>query len=173
MSATVNVILAAGPSLVALAALGSTLRQQNRGFRHQREMSDLTVVRELLDDAAIALHRASLARDGVWAVGPAAAAEAEGVASELANTGTGLDAIVERLMVRLGLEARVVLASRAAADALKKIHDEIHRPNSDSVDQFGAFHAASDEFNAARAAFRGAAADAAGAQLPQPRRRRG
>jgi hypothetical protein len=65
VSVTANVILAAGPSVVALAALGSTAWQQRRGLQHAREMTDLALVREMLDEAAKALHRANYARDGI------------------------------------------------------------------------------------------------------------
>jgi hypothetical protein len=43
---------------VALAAIGSTIWQQRRGFRHAREMNDLAAVRSVLDDAALALQHA-------------------------------------------------------------------------------------------------------------------
>jgi hypothetical protein len=46
MSATSDAILAIGPSVVALAAIGATTWQQRRGFQHQREMADLSDLRE-------------------------------------------------------------------------------------------------------------------------------
>ena len=61
VSATTDVILAAGPTVVALAAIGSAVWQQKRGFSHDREMDDLSDTRRLFDDAAVALHDASVA----------------------------------------------------------------------------------------------------------------
>jgi hypothetical protein len=55
VSAT-EVILAAGPTVVALAAIGSAVWQQKRSFAHERELNDLAAVRSLLDDARVALH---------------------------------------------------------------------------------------------------------------------
>lgn len=59
---TTDVILAAGPTVVALAALASAAWQQWRGFRHEREMTDLRDARELFDEAVLALLRADDAR---------------------------------------------------------------------------------------------------------------
>jgi hypothetical protein len=52
---TRDVILAAGPSIVALAALWLALWQQLRGFRHERQMHDLADLRALLDAATAAV----------------------------------------------------------------------------------------------------------------------
>jgi hypothetical protein len=60
-----NVILAAGPTVVALAAIGSAVWQQKRSFVHDREMTDLADTRRLFDDAAAALHDASVALSGL------------------------------------------------------------------------------------------------------------
>jgi len=65
LSSTTDVTLAAGPTVVALAAIGFAFYQQGRGFRHEREMADLDAVRRVLDDAATALHEADYARGEV------------------------------------------------------------------------------------------------------------
>lgn len=52
---TQDVLLAAGPSVVALVALLFAFWQQLRGFGHEREMHDLADVRALLDAATAAL----------------------------------------------------------------------------------------------------------------------
>jgi hypothetical protein len=58
---TTDVILAAGPTVVALAAIGSAVWQQQRGFTHSRALADLDAARAVLDDAAVALQDASTA----------------------------------------------------------------------------------------------------------------
>lgn len=65
VSATTDVILAAGPSLVALAAIGANVWQQRRGFGHKCEMRDLADTRDLLDQASAALSETSQALSGL------------------------------------------------------------------------------------------------------------
>ena len=167
VSATTDVILAAGPTVVERAAIGSAVWQQKRGFSHDREVRDTDHVRGLLDDAAIALHRASYARDDVMRVGPAVARNRKGVAAKIATTGTALDELTEHSSVRLGPTTVAVTHFRDAADALRAIDIEIHRPEGfDMVERTHAFRAASGRFDAARAAFLAAAAKTAGVKLP-------
>jgi hypothetical protein len=168
VSATTDVILAAGPTVVALAAIGAGAWQQKRGFSHEREVRDTDHVRGLLDDAAIALHRASYARDDVMRVGPAVAVKTEGVAAKIAATGTTLDELGGRLAVRFGPDADAATKFREAADALRAVEIAIHIPPGfvDQADQFQRFQAASGRFDAARAAFLAAAAKTAGVKLP-------
>jgi hypothetical protein len=142
-------------------------------LKHTRAMADLAGLRGLLDEAAVALHRASYARDDVWRVGPAGVAQADhersdpsrpGIAARLAAAGTALDELAERLAIRLGPETSAVVEFGHAADALRAIDIEINRPHADDVEQFNAFRSASDAFSAARNAFVAAAAVAGGAQ---------
>ena len=134
---------------------------------HDRDMSDLGHVRALLDDAAMALHRASYARDDVMRVGPAAAGKREGVAAKIATTGTALDELADRLAVRFGPDADATTNFREAADALRAIDIEIGRPEGfDIVEQFQAYQAASARFDDARTAFLAAAAKTAGVKRP-------
>jgi hypothetical protein len=167
VSATTDVILAAGPTVVALAAIGSGAWQQKRGFSHERVVRDIDHVRGLLDDAAMALHRASYARDDVMRAGPAVAGKTEGVAAKIAATGTTLDELADRLAVRFGPDADATTKFREAADALRAIDIEIGRPEGfDIVEQFQAYQSASGRFDAARAAFLAVAAKTAGVELP-------
>jgi hypothetical protein len=167
VSATTDVILAAGPIVVALAAIGVGAWRQKRGFSHEREVRDIDHVRGLLDDAAIALHGASYARDDVMRAGPAVAVKTEGVAAKIAATGTTLDELAGRLAVRFGPNADATTKFREAADALRAIEIAIHIPGFvDEADQFQRFEAASGRFNDARAAFLAAAAKTAGVKLP-------
>jgi hypothetical protein len=57
VSTTTDVILGAGPTVVALAAIGSSVWQQRRGLAHERKLADLAAVRSVLDDAALGLQR--------------------------------------------------------------------------------------------------------------------
>jgi hypothetical protein len=107
-----DVILAAGPSVVAMAAIGSAVWKQRRGFRHARSMADLENVRELLDEAAVALHRADYARYSV-AVGRIRQGEylwerEPDVVEKVVTAGVALDELSERLAVRLGPDHEVV-----------------------------------------------------------------
>src|SRR5262245_11676752 len=58
VSATADVILAAGPTIVAVVAIGGGIWQQKRAFSHEREMAELDATRAVLDEAAVALHDA-------------------------------------------------------------------------------------------------------------------
>jgi hypothetical protein len=100
VSDAVEVILAAGPSVVALAALGLVVWQQRRGVDHGRELADLADARAVLDDAAQALRDADYARHGVLMAGPAAATGV--VLERLDKAGAAMDAIGIRLAIRLG-----------------------------------------------------------------------
>lgn len=94
LSAT-NVILAAGPTVVAVVAIGSAYRQQKRSFGHEREMVDLAAVRAVLDDAAVLLHRAETAVIGSSDDLTQAIEKVETLIPEL-------EATLQRLSVRLG-----------------------------------------------------------------------
>jgi hypothetical protein len=174
VSAATDVVLAAGPSVVALAAIGSAVWQQGRGFGHERKMADLEAVRRLLDDAAIALHDADYARaevqsahiqEGRWL----AQRRGESV-QELHEAGKSLDRLRERLTVRLGADHEVVKQFRAADEALLEMYRKASTPErligDDPLEWHQAIDAASDRFTEARDAFLAAAAKTAGARLP-------
>ncbi len=128
---TTDAILTAGPSLVALAAIGFAVWQQHRGFVHTRVLADLADTRGVFDEAAMALHRASYARGrtqqafldhGEW-LGECAA----DVMGEFGSAGKELDLIRERLAIRLGEDhetvQRVDAANAALRTALKALRD--------------------------------------------------
>jgi hypothetical protein len=128
MSNTADVILAVGPSIVALAALGGAAWQQSRtfrhtreitelGFRHQREEADLADVRAIIDDATVTLHRADFgARDFIDAIeaDPARASGASDFRAVVREWAEALSAPHERLAVRLGLGHPAVEAINSA-----------------------------------------------------------
>jgi hypothetical protein len=100
-----DVAIAAGPSVVAVVAIGAGFREQRRALAHERVLADVADARRVFDDAAVDLHRASVARSGVesaltnhaethWTKAPDAYPNAR-AASE------ALRAMVGRLGVRL------------------------------------------------------------------------
>jgi hypothetical protein len=62
---TNDVILALGPSVVAVLALSLAAWQHWRGLVHGRQLADLGDTRGVFDDAAVALHDASVALSGL------------------------------------------------------------------------------------------------------------
>jgi hypothetical protein len=125
MTATSDAILAVGPIAVALAAIGATTWQQRRGFKHQREMADLSDLRALFDEAAAALHQASLAGHEVelwlhdldWAPATATPERQRGVLAGGFAAGEVLRSLRGRLGVRLDADHDAVKAFEAARDA--------------------------------------------------------
>jgi hypothetical protein len=164
VSEAVEVILAAGPSVVALAALGLVVWQQRRGVDQARELADLADARALLDDAARALRDADYARHGMLMAGPAGVT---GVLLErLDKAGAAMDAIGIRLAIRLGDED-VVRQFRTAGEALLAISREVHAPAdaTDPDEQWQEVQAASARFQDAGRRFIAAAGRIVGARL--------
>ena len=174
MSSATDIILAAGPSVVALAAIGSAVWQQRRGFRHDREMADLEAVRRVLDDAAIALHEADYARGDVKRAhirdGRKLLERGGEFVKRLGERGRALDELRERLTIRFGADHEIVDTFRAADDALLEMHRKASTPerfiDPDDSEWHLGIDTASDRFIEARDSFLAAAAGTAGARLP-------
>jgi hypothetical protein len=112
------------PAVVALAAIGSTAYQHLRGLRHQRQLVDLDNVRDVLDEAAVALHAVAYSLDDIRSSlvqhnGVLFFKSPEGTEmyTELGARGKALDALHERLSLRLGRGCEVVTAFKAADEA--------------------------------------------------------
>jgi hypothetical protein len=125
-TATVSVIAS---STVAVAAIAATWFQHRAGLKHEREVVDLDNVRDVLDDAAVALHRIAYVLDDVRSRlvtnRPAPffhSGEGTELFKRLGNHGEALDALVERVSVRLGREHEVAKALSAADGAFLKIY---------------------------------------------------
>ncbi len=161
MSATTNVILAAGPTVVALAAIGSAVWQQKRGFSHERELSDLADVRAMLDDAAVALHEADYAY-GDWISRGFSDTPTTEAIKHIGQTRMTIDRVVERLAVRLGPDDAAVQHLHAAKDALRAFEKEMlqDEPRAETVQSIRA------DVNDARQEFLAVASKTAGAKLP-------
>jgi hypothetical protein len=153
VSAT-DVVLAAGPTTVALATIGAEIWRQRRGFRHERTIVDLEATRALLDDAAMALHDGDYARHDV---------EGRHGGPGLVEACKAIDRLSERLAVRLGPDHDAVKHYRAANAALLHLQLTIGAPDLAEVEEIADHH---ENFQSARAGFLAAAAETAGAQLP-------
>lgn len=128
-------IAAISSGAVALATIAAGLLRQRSTLRHARQLSDLQNMREILDEAAAALHeveyvlnalRSSIARFG------RAFAEADERArtyAQLATRGRELDRLLERLKIRLGSEHSAVVAFEATDQAVLEIHRALGRIN--------------------------------------------
>jgi hypothetical protein len=123
-TATVSVIAS---SVVAVAAIGAGLVQHRGRLRHEREVVDLDNVRDVLDEAAVTLHKVTYTLDRV----PSELAirrefTAEGVTETPEQLRAGSEAIaalLERLSVRLGRDHPVVREFAAADGAVLKVLD--------------------------------------------------
>ena len=176
---TADVILAAGPTVVALAAIGSAVWQQQRGFTHSRALADLDAARAVLDDAAVALQDASTAivvrMDVVDLDTPVSYDDAR----------HELGVVRDRVALRFGEEHRTCTPLTAAFQAMEEVdwqlpEDEVRDLPPRSVRQAPAeagttepwrarwqrVRDAADEFHAARRSFIDAAIDTAGVRLP-------
>jgi hypothetical protein len=115
VSTTTDVILAAGPTVVAVVAIGSGVWHQRRGLAHERTMGDLADVRELLDAAAVALHEADHVYGDWFLHAPASPTQEDERRLDAARK--TIDRVIERLAVRLGPRHDVVANLRAANGA--------------------------------------------------------
>lgn len=98
--------------------------RQQRQLVHDRQLADLDDLRRVLDDAALALDRASQAHRPVGARVLTDPIDHEGLAESHQEIGTAretCDALLARLRVRLGQNDPVSKAFAQATDALHKI----------------------------------------------------
>jgi hypothetical protein len=177
------------PAFVALAAIWSMAYQHLRGLSHERALVDLGNVRDVLDEAAVALHRAAYVLDEVRSTliqhdGVRFFKTAEGTQmyKELGGHGQVLDALYERLSVRFGRDCKVAVVFKEADEAVLGVWRAVgslrHEPESDGTAAVSAeiksvnrqqkteIEAERKAFDAAREAFVASAYSAAGARLP-------
>ena len=114
--------------MVALGAVGAGLWQHRGTLKSQRRLVDLDNVRGVLDDAAVALHRAAYvldeARTQVTQHTPDFFKSERGteVFADLDKRGKDQDALLERLRVRFGRSHAVVTAFERADEAFLDIY---------------------------------------------------
>jgi hypothetical protein len=119
---TVSIIVS---GVVAVAAIAATWHQSLRGLGHERKLVDLDNVRDILDEAAVALHASAYVLDDVRSdltqYGGVTFFKTDAgskIYKLLGSQGRGLDALIERLSVRLGRDCDVVVAFKAADEAV-------------------------------------------------------
>jgi hypothetical protein len=136
VSDAADVVLAAGPSVVAVAALGFAAWQQTRGFRHEREIADLADVRSVIDDATVALHEADFvayeAKEELT-TGASAEPDVSVLEARLRAMAEALSNPHERLAVRLGIEHPVTEAFNSARAAMWNLWRAVHAIRADFV----------------------------------------
>jgi hypothetical protein len=180
------------PSAVAIAAIIVGYKQQSRGLEHERKLADLANVRDLIDDAAVHLHRVEYALDAVRRhLGRNQFrffADAEGQELFLAveRAGEEFDVLRERLAVRLGEDheavTRITEANQAvpeifrALERLKLLPDPKSRLEERQIERLfkrndAKITAQREAFDGGRREFMHAAQRTAGAQLPTSRSR--
>jgi hypothetical protein len=173
---------------VALAAIVATWHQHVRSLGHERTLADLANVRDILDEAAVALHETAYLLDDLLSYltqhgGVSFFKTEDGTAiyKALGGRGRELDALLERLSVRLGSDHHVVSAFNAAdaatlgiwraagllrdepeADGNPAAANQIRKLNDQKRGEIEAFR---EQFDTARKAFVSAAHTAAGSRL--------
>lgn len=185
---TGTVIAIVVPNLVAATAIVVGWRQQVRALEAERKLSDLSNVRTVLDDAAVALHTAAYALDEArsnlvpYGRGFFNDEEREKPYHALSQAGRELDVLLdERLSIRFGRDHDVTRAFRGADEALLAIYRKLAlvklEPNAETEDarhQLRSFLGEvrretvelRETFDAERRSFTDAAQRRAGAQLP-------
>ena len=184
-TATVSVVAS---STVAVAAIGAAWLQHRAGLKHERTVVDLNNVRDVLDEAALALHRISYVLDDLRSRltqhRPILFFDSDDgteLYRRLGDHGEVLDALLERVSVRLGRDHDVAKALSAADGAFLKIYravgllrlealaDEseaarrqVDRIEREQVEKVGLTR---ERFDQARESFIGAAQRLAGARL--------
>jgi hypothetical protein len=139
-------------------------------------MADLAEVRRILDDAAIALHEANVARGDVWNAqrteGRQLLERAPTVVVRLREAGTALLGLNERLTLRFGGKHEVVQQFRAAEGMLRELYRAVNTPER-SMEKYylrGSWEEAVDEYSVRTIDhhndFVSAAAKTVGARLP-------
>jgi hypothetical protein len=112
------------PNCVAGGAIYAGWTQQARTLEAERERADLEHTRTVLDEAAVLLHKAAYALDDArshltqYAYGFFENEERERPYHELWRIGQELDALVERLSIRLGRDHDITNAFRKADEAI-------------------------------------------------------
>jgi len=174
LSTTSDVILAAGPTVVALAAIGSAVSQQRRGFRHERALSDLADARSLFDDAAVALQDASRALSGLErGLFTHGASIRSGMPDALPNAdaaGESLKTVHGGLGVRLPADHATVVAFARAHDATREAVNAAFAqdpaPGADLREAWDTVRGGHERLIAATSEFMEAATATVGARLP-------
>ncbi len=135
-----DVIVAAGPSIVAIAAVAATVWQQQRRFAHERSLHDVDELRDILDDAADAIRqvRFTVAKPA----GP------DWVEEGLVR----LVPLQQRLIIRLKPDAAVTNVVGRCIAILRRI-DALYDEHARSIDSEEAEDAFWDAFEALRDEF--------------------
>jgi hypothetical protein len=173
-----------GSTLIGLGGLTLAWRSTTRTFAHERTLADLAAVRDVLEEGAIYLHRASYALDLVKLDLQGNAPRVHARLNEIFVT---CDEILERLKVRLKRQHRATVEFSAAVEATRKAAQvvqrvvDLHLPNLEKggdsaikqvtaqLDDAGAeLMQWRSDFDAHREAFIDAAAATVGADLPPP-----
>lgn len=125
-TATVSVIAS---STVAVVAIGATWLQHRASLKHERTVVDLDNVRDVLDEAAVALHRTAYVLDDLRSrltqhrpIPFFHSDDGTELYRRLGDHGEVLDALLERVSVRLGRDHDVAKALSAADGAFLKIY---------------------------------------------------
>jgi hypothetical protein len=177
VSETTDVILAAGPIVVAIVAIGAAAWQQKRGFAHARTMADLDDVRALFDQAAVTLAQASRAlsglESGLFTHGSRLVERAPSAWTDARESAEKVRATRERLSVRLdphhGVIAAFTAADEAAWAAVNGVAAMSPTPESHTKEAWDAVRGGHERLIAAKADFMRAAAETVGVRLPRPR----
>ena len=188
-------IAIAAPNAVAALAIWVSWKSQGRELRHARQLTDLESVRTVLDDAAVALHRAAYALDEVRSnltqYGPHGFFKTEDRAkpyADLIRIGRDLDVLLERLKIRFERGGEIVTAFETATEAtlavtralnLVKLEEPAEADDQFAREQVHDFlrekqteiEQRRKDFDAQRAKFIDAAQHTGGADLPMGDRR--
>lgn len=100
--------------------------RQRREFSHQRAMADREGLRELLDTATVALHTASYAqadaRSAIMIHGKHLNEGAPKIGGQMSTAGEPLDALRERIFVRLGRDHPVAISFRETTESFLQLY---------------------------------------------------
>jgi hypothetical protein len=166
----------AGPvatATVALAALYAAEVRSKRELRHGRRLDDLRAVRDVLDEAAVALNRADYAqRDvvtGYKQFGRKLHEQKSDAVQELKLTGQQIDVLAQRLKVRLGQQHKVARTFAGATEDILAIWRQVAWLEDDGPEQKQqrrtALDAAAERFERHWNEFLDAASSSAGVEL--------
>lgn len=116
-------------SAVAIAAIVAAWLQHRASLKHERTVVDLDIVRDVLDEAAVALHRTAYVLDDLRSqltqhrpIAFVHSDDGTDLYKRLGDHGEALDALLERVSVRLGRDHDVAKALSAADGAFLKIY---------------------------------------------------
>lgn len=174
MSNWTDVAVATGPSVVAVVAIVAAFRQQRLALAHQRELADLSNTRGVFDDAAVALHDASVALSGLERAlftGGAAFRSTFPEALPAAESATEtLKSILGRLGVRLPADHVAITAFAKAHNAAREATNAMATQQTGLGSPFTAYPTVQDEHQRlidATDGFMRAATKTVGARLPE------